>query len=188
MGVTADETALLRQALDGTGRLLTGVDPARYGDPTPCPGWDVRTLVNHLVGGNRYFTVRASGGEPEFAWFAEDYPDPTGTWQEWSAKAVEVWSAPDTPDPRAPLPSGGLGPRIFTMHLMEIAAHGWDLADATGQPRPDDPELVDALFDLIYGTIPDELRASGRVVGPEIDCPDDAPTLHRLLAYLGRQP
>lgn len=188
MGVTSDETALLRRALDGTGRLLAGVDPARYGDPTPCTEWDVRTLVNHMVGGNRYFTVRAGGGEPEFSWFGESYPDPAGTWRQWAATAVEVWSAPDTPDPRVPLPSGDLGPRLFDMHLMEIATHGWDLADATGTPRQDDPDVVEALFDRFYGTIPEDLRDTGQLVGPALDCSEEAPKLHRLLAYLGRQP
>ena len=39
-------------ALDSTRRLVAGVGPDQWSDPTPCEDWDVRTLVNHIVSGN----------------------------------------------------------------------------------------------------------------------------------------
>ncbi len=39
-------------ALEATGRLVEGVKPDQLDDPTPCDGWNVRELLNHVVSGN----------------------------------------------------------------------------------------------------------------------------------------
>src|SRR6266704_2497268 len=42
----------LALALASVGHLVDGVAAAQWTAPTPCPEWDVRQLVNHLVAGN----------------------------------------------------------------------------------------------------------------------------------------
>ncbi len=49
------------KAMQGTDRVIRGITPDKYGAPTPCSGWDVRQLVNHLVFGNWMFARAASG-------------------------------------------------------------------------------------------------------------------------------
>ena len=50
--MTFDETLdQLDRALATTGRIVAGVAGDQWGDPTPCAGWDVRQVANHLVGG-----------------------------------------------------------------------------------------------------------------------------------------
>lgn len=40
----------MRRACASTERFVQRVTPTQYGRPTPCAAWDVRDLLNHLVG------------------------------------------------------------------------------------------------------------------------------------------
>src|SRR5260370_40835851 len=51
----AGPAGLLARALDATGDLVAGVRDDQWDAPTPCTGWNVRHLVNHVVGGNLAF-------------------------------------------------------------------------------------------------------------------------------------
>lgn len=73
------------------------------------------------------------------------------------------------------------------MHVVESLVHGWDLAEATGQPSDIDPDLCAVAWDNVQG-VTDELRGAGRPFRPAIGVPDDAPAADRLVAWLGRQP
>src|SRR3954449_2572261 len=57
----ADVIDALEAALATTGTLVAGIAPTRWSAPTPCPGWNVRDLTNHLVGGLRLFTAQLTG-------------------------------------------------------------------------------------------------------------------------------
>ena len=184
-----DPIALLERALAGTRRVVGDVRPDQYGAPTPCPGWDVRALLNHLLAGNEYFAALGRGERPDMAVWTTDHlgeGDPAALYDASSKTALDAWRGPGALDRFATLPSGGKGPRVFDMYLMETAVHGWDLAKATGQQPPLDDVLAQELYRAWYGRFPDEVRAGGRVVGPEVPCAPDAPITDRLLAYLGR--
>jgi len=47
-----DIAELHAEALDATGRIVAGIPADRWLATTPCDGWDVRALVNHVVSGN----------------------------------------------------------------------------------------------------------------------------------------
>ena len=186
-----DQIGLLARALAETSRFVGNVRAEQYGVATPCPGWGVRTLLNHLLAGNAYFTARVRGEQPDMSVWAADHlgdGDPAALYDVSAKTALDAWRAPGAVDQTATLPSGGPGPRVFDMYLMEIAVHGWDLAKATDQHPPLDPELAQELYDTWYGKFPEEVRGGGRVVGPEVPCAPDAPVTDRLLAYLGRTP
>ncbi|HKB30167.1 MAG TPA: maleylpyruvate isomerase N-terminal domain-containing protein [Streptosporangiaceae bacterium] len=55
---------LLARALDATGDLVAGVRDDQWDAPTPCTGWNVRDLVNHVVGGNLAFASLLRGQPP----------------------------------------------------------------------------------------------------------------------------
>ena len=46
----ADTVALLERALDQTAGLIAAMDASQAGLATPCAGWDVQTLLGHLIG------------------------------------------------------------------------------------------------------------------------------------------
>jgi uncharacterized protein (TIGR03083 family) len=52
-----------RRAVAGARALVEGVRPEDLAKPTPCEGWDVRTLIGHLVGVAENFTNALRGGE-----------------------------------------------------------------------------------------------------------------------------
>src|SRR5687768_5989414 len=47
--MTIDIREAYRRALDDFGALVHRIAPGQWENPTPCAGWDVRTLVNHVV-------------------------------------------------------------------------------------------------------------------------------------------
>ena len=59
--------ALLERALEQTAAIIAAIPGGQAGLATPCPGWDVRTLVRHLVGQDlRNFLVVARGGTADW--------------------------------------------------------------------------------------------------------------------------
>jgi uncharacterized protein (TIGR03086 family) len=184
-----DETALLERAVKATTAVLRQVSADAYDRPTPCPDWTVRALVNHMVGGSRYFAASAAGEEPSFSLFAGEQPGDTEAatvYEDHGRAAVTAWRTPGATDRRATLPSGGEGPRVFDMHLLECHLHGWDLATALGVDRTLDPGVAQAAYEAWHGTVPPEVR--GMIFGPEVPVAPDAPIGDRLAAYLGRTP
>jgi uncharacterized protein (TIGR03086 family) len=68
---------------------------------------------------------------------------------------------------------------------LEIAVHGWDVAEATGRPSPLPEDLAVRLYDVALAVVTPTER--GRRFGPAIDVPPTASFGTRLLAHLGRR-
>ncbi|MGH2729285.1 MAG: maleylpyruvate isomerase N-terminal domain-containing protein, partial [Actinomycetota bacterium] len=69
-----DLVGVLEQQVGRTGKLVAGVSPDQLSASTPCPGFDVRTLLNHIVGG-QLLMARAAAGETTSR---SDMPDVIG--------------------------------------------------------------------------------------------------------------
>ncbi|MFC9815872.1 TIGR03086 family metal-binding protein [Streptomyces virginiae] len=163
--------------------------PDQYGQPTPCEGFDVQALANHLVAGNPYYVILAQGGGPDLSLFARDQigdEQPGNVYARGAKEVLAAWQSEGALERHMPLPGAGLGPRIADLHLMEAALHGWDLPTATGQDRAGDPDAVRAATQIWYGNYPDEIRVPTGMFGPSRPVLDDAPALDRLAAYFGR--
>lgn len=188
-----DEAAdidLLAGVLDKTAGILAGVRPDKGGDPTPCPDYDVDTLVNHLVGGVRTFAAGIHGrpveGDP---WSAEAGDDPAGEFRAASADLVAGWrdrgldgSVSITGAAEVP------APMAFNMALMEYLTHGWDLAVATGQAVPFTEEEAEATLARAQATLPPEYRGEGMSFGHIVAVDEGAPAVDRLVGFMGRDP
>ena len=179
-----------RRALLHTGRIVLGVRPEQLALPTPCREWDVRLLLNHIIGGNHMFAEVARGGRPDASGEMEDYtrPDP-GTHYIASADSVlAAWAEPDAMQRRCHMPFGDIpAPAAVSIHFLDIVVHGWDLARATGQDTTIDPDLAAEALDISQGLLSPELRETG-VFGPEIPVSADDPLHDRLVAFVGRRP
>jgi uncharacterized protein (TIGR03086 family) len=189
-------TAALRPlatALDGTGRLVAGVTGDQWQLPTPCADWDVRALLNHLVGGNRLVTRVLSGEQlppPEQLGrrAGEDQlgADPVAAWRDSADELLAAFGAPGVLDRPHTVPAGTLpGPAVVHLRVVETLVHGWDLARATGQRPPFPDELVEpelAFSADLLGRLP----AGRQPFGPSRPAPADAPAIDRLAALLGR--
>jgi uncharacterized protein (TIGR03086 family) len=180
---------LLERAVAATAATVRGVRPDQYETPSPCAGWNVRALLNHLIAANRYFAASAAGQAPDAVlWGADHLADgePAKLYDEATRTALEAFAVPGATDRVATMRSGKPGPPVASLFLVEQVLHGWDLATATGQDRGGDPVVTQAVYDAWYGRVPAEVRELGTVFGPEQPCPSDAPLADRLAAYLGR--
>ncbi|MDG6108621.1 TIGR03086 family protein [Dactylosporangium aurantiacum] len=163
--------------------LVAAVPAGRLGAPTPCAGWDVRALLEHLVWENLLWTSLAAGAPR--ADFAADHlgDDHVAAFRAASRDTLAAFRRPGMLSQRygeAP------GWRLVEQVVVEMLVHGWDLATATGRPTDLAPDVADAMLPAVramYGPLP---RTSAGSFGPEQPCPEGATAADRLAAYLGR--
>jgi len=88
------------------------------------------------------------------------------------------------------VPWGKVPGRIaLSGYVQEVLAHGWDLAQATGQETERDPELALWTLAIAKRILPPEIRGTeGVPFGPVVEPPADAGPYTQLAAWLGRQP
>jgi uncharacterized protein (TIGR03086 family) len=182
--MTDDLTRLFRAAAADADRVIAGVAADQLGADTPCAGWDVRTLLNHVVGGNRSFLARATDTPAPDR--DRDFigSDPLGAFRASVALLSDAFGQEGFLTRTVSTPFGeGPGAVLVTMRINEFLMHSWDLAVATGQPRDFDPEVVAAAEKSLRNRpIP-----RGVMFGEERSAPDGASTVDALAAYTGRR-
>lgn len=189
--MSTDPTEALQRAIDSTTTVLSAVGADRLGHATPCAGWDVRALVNHIVGGMHFFHAAMTGQEastsqaPDFSAgdFAADY--------ETTAKQVVAdFQADGALQRMVTMPFGTMpGAAVLGLATMDTFQHGWDLARATGQSTDLDADLAEQLLAQSRAMIPDAMRGpedSPAPFGPVQEAPEGATAADRLAAFLGR--
>jgi uncharacterized protein (TIGR03086 family) len=179
-----------QRALLATGRIVAGVRPDQLSGPTPCRDWDVRLLLNHIIGGNHMFATVARGGRVEATGDMEDYtrPDPGSRYLESAEAVLAAWAEPGAMERRVHMPFGDIpGSAAVSIHFLDLVVHGWDLARATGQDATIAPDLAAEALDISSDLLSPELREAG-VFGPEVPAAADDPLHDRLVAFMGRRP
>jgi uncharacterized protein (TIGR03086 family) len=183
-------TEMLERAFASTRSVLVNVTPDQLALPTPCTSWDVRALVNHMVGGPFYFAASVNdGAHPEGG--ASDYTtgDMVASYDDGVAQAVAAFAAPGAFERMITLPFGTLPGSVFiTIAATDAFGHGWDLARATGQSCDLDPELASQLLEQAQALLPDAFRGpDGQApFGPVAEAPATARPADALAAFLGR--
>jgi uncharacterized protein (TIGR03086 family) len=180
-----------RIALDVTRGIVAGVGSDQWTAPSPCEGWDVRELVNHIVSGNFWASELAAGrtiaevGDRLDGDVLGD--DPLATYDTSAGAAAAAFEAPGALDAPCAVSYGPVPGSVYAGHrFVDVFIHGWDVAAATGQDTKLDPDLVEACLAVVEPQA-DMLRASG-MFGPDIKVSGDADPETRLLALLGREP
>ncbi len=179
-----------QRALLHTGRIVVGVRPEHLTMPTPCRDWDVRLLLNHIIGGNYMCAEVAAGGRADSTGVMDDYtlPDPGSNYVASAEAVLAAWAAPGAMERRCHMSFGDIpAPAAVSIHFLDIVVHGWDLARATGQDTTIDADLAAEALDISHGLLSPELRETG-VFGPEIPISEDNPLHDRLAAFMGRRP
>ncbi|PXX68713.1 uncharacterized protein (TIGR03086 family) [Nocardia tenerifensis] len=177
------------RALDATSVIVAALDEGSMAAPTPCREWDVRTVLNHMVGGMHIYAAALSGtdsgADHESDWLGGD---PQGAY----AAAAEVdraaWHRPDALDYTIHISLGALPAAAAALvHLTELVVHGVDLAVAIDRPDLADDELCGELLATMQarGGI-DKFRGPG-VFDAEVPVEVGEPAHRRLLGYVGRE-
>jgi uncharacterized protein (TIGR03086 family) len=169
-------------------KTIRQVRAHQWTNPTPCAEWDVRALVNHVVGEDRWVPPLVAGltiAEVGDALAGDLLGDnPPVAWDRARHEAEDaVGAAPD--DQTVALSAG---PTVLAEYLWQLAAdhliHAWDLATASGVELVFDDDLAAAIEDWFI-TWENRYRQAG-AIGPKIGVPNGASRQHRLLAAFGR--
>ena len=183
---------VLRKAFASTERVLADVKADQMDDPTPCASWNVRDLVNHIVGGTTYFAVAAETGvAPDNSRVDYTAGDFTATFATGARRAVAAFAAEGTMDKVLKLPFGELPASIFVfIAATDTFTHGWDLAKATGQSTDLDPETAAELLAAVSGFLPDSFRGPDGEApfGPRVEVATSSCAADQLAAFMGRTP
>ena len=187
--MTTQTRDLYRRACDSFGANVHRVRSDQWGLATPCIQWDVRTLVNHVVGENRWAVPLFGGGT--IAEVGEQFDgdllgaDPVAAWDESVAEALAAVDEMGAMERTVHLSFGDFPGREYAMQLFaDLLVHGWDLARATGQDERLDPELVAACAGWFADLAPSYREAGA--VAPRPPVPGDADPQTLLLAEFGR--
>ena len=180
------ETLYRRTVQSWTDRVLT-VGPEQWTAATPCAEWDVRALINHVVGEDlwteplmRGATIADVGNRLDGDLLG---PDPRETALDAAARATRAVTEV--------LPRGGkvhlsYGDEDMEEYVGQLAAdhliHGWDLAVATGGGADLDQDLVIEV--AAWFAQREEIYRSAGAIGARAATSGDAQS--ELLASFGR--
>jgi len=190
-----DQFTSFEQAVASTAEIVKGTPASQMGAPTPCTEWDVRALLNHIIGTLWLADGLFTDHEPRYLMVPGGLPsadlvsgDPAVAYSEASSAALAAAGAGDALTRVHVTPLGEMpGPALAGFTTLDILVHGWDLAKATGQPADLDGRLAAHVLGFAEQALATpESRASR--IGPPVAVGGDAPVTQRLAAFLGRQP
>jgi uncharacterized protein (TIGR03086 family) len=179
--------AAVRYALAGAAMGTAQLLP----DPTPCPGWDLEALLDHL---SDSIGVLAGAITGDSAGGASSCPglgaEPVARLRGQAAGLLGAFRAAGLAGPARRRVA--IWDRELTVGMvavtgaLEITVHGWDIWVACGGWRPVPPGLAAVLLPIAPlligpGTRPGLFAEPVWLPGPA--CPGD-----QLVAFLGRQP
>jgi uncharacterized protein (TIGR03086 family) len=169
--------------------LVRRVQPQDWSAPTPCSGWTVRDLVNHVAAENLWLDALL-GGET-IAEVGDRFSgdllgsDPVAGWEAALRAGRAAAGSAGVADRVVEL---GAGPTTGAEYLQEVGAdhliHGWDLAVAIGADDTLDADLVTEVGGW-FVTRENGYRSAG-AVGPRPPVEHDGDPQTRLLAMFGR--
>jgi uncharacterized protein (TIGR03086 family) len=171
-------------ALAGAGLVRPPLLPG----PTPCPGWDLEELLDHLSDSITVLATAMTAGSVSAApdW-RTTVADPVARLRGQAAGLLDAVTAAGASGRRV-----AVGDRELTVNMIglaaavEITVHGWDVRVACGGRQPIPPGLASVLLPIAPllvtpGTRPGLFGCQVQLPGPA--CPGD-----QLVAFLGRQP
>lgn len=182
-----DLPELHRTAMAWVTGVLESVDAEHLDDATPCPDWNVRHLIAHMVA---LMVLNATTFATEHDEL--DYVEGAADWSRVHRTACGVleraMASPRFARTAVSVPAGMMSAGVqVTLNLINQVGHAWDLAVATGQDAtiPSEAaeplvEFADALFrtsDMWQGAFAEAVH-----VEPSARASD------RLVARLGRDP
>ena len=182
---------VLRRAVLSTRTVLQPIGIDQLDLPTPCASWTLRQVVNHLIGGARWYSSCALTGQaPSTA------DDPTladsdllATYVQVSDEVCNAFGAEGILDTVIVMPTGPMiGRAVRALAALDAFTHGWDVAKATGQSTDLNPGLAAELLVAAQDAIGNTMRATdgSAPFAPAVVASERASRADQLAAFLGR--
>ncbi|MBX7268252.1 TIGR03086 family protein [Micromonospora sp. Llam7] len=186
-----DLTETYRRSLAEFTDRVEQVRPGQWSAPTPCPGWDVRRLVNHVVSEERWSVPLLAGRTIEQVGDRYDGDqlgtDPIEAARAAAAQAELAATHPGALDRTVHLSAGETPAKEYLHQLLaEHLVHGWDLSVAIGVDPTMDADAVTEAARWFARHVGDYRR--GGLVEPEVGVATGAGEQDRLIAVFGRDP
>jgi len=191
MDIEPNAATVFAESVEEFQARVRDVDPDAWGLPTPCPDWDVRALVNHIVGEQRWVVPLMGGRTVAEVGDALD-GDLLGSAPQEAADAaakaaVAALCEPGALERTVHLSFGDFSGADYAWQLAaDHVVHSWDLAVAVGADPHLDHDLVTRMARW-WEQWEDAYRGAG-VVGGRVEVAADAPAQDLLLASFGRDP
>jgi uncharacterized protein (TIGR03086 family) len=171
-------------------RRVRGVPGDAWDAPTPCAGWSVRDLVNHLVSEQRWApwllhgaTLEEVGGRFDGDVLGDD---PVAAWAEASAAARDSFARPGALSRRVHTSGGAIPAEEYGWQMtIDLAVHAWDLARGIRGDDRIDPDLARVVLEVVQPHV-DDWQGLG-IFDPPVSVPEHADPQTRLLGLLGRR-
>jgi uncharacterized protein (TIGR03086 family) len=167
------------------GEQVASVPGDHWDMPTPCPDWDVRSVVTHVVYGDAQLPDLVAGRgvldvDLDVSVLGSD---PIAVWRGTALRAIEVSRA--TPlDRVVQHPAGDLTfGTVLGFRVTESAVHAWDIARALSRTLELPDDLAEWCLDF-WSPMVDSLSQSRHFAA--MRQPLDETAGSRLLALLGR--
>lgn len=174
---------VLDQVYANANRLVSGVGEDQWELQTPCSEWNVRELVNHMVGTSNVCVAAATRGERPSS---EDNigDDPVGAFAAAGAAAMEAWRGDGALDGEVSVPADMPAIAALGVNIIDLGTHVWDLATAVGQDHGLSDSAVAMIDEWNRRVIQGPVREGGGF-GEDLGPKGDA--LASMLAFVGRE-
>ncbi|MBA2463696.1 MAG: TIGR03086 family protein [Nocardioidaceae bacterium] len=190
---TSEGLELLERAINYTLSSVQLVTHDALSLPSPCSEWDMRALLAHLHDSLTALHEAADIGRVGLA--ARGHPegppvepvsdDPVAALRGRAGTTLGAWTNAvdlDVVDIAGVPLSTGI---VTGAGALEVAVHGWDIAQTCGRPQQIPATLAEELLQLAPLLVTEADRPTS--FAPPLDVPPCASSASRLLAFLGRR-
>jgi uncharacterized protein (TIGR03086 family) len=155
----APEVDQLARAFAAVDDLVAGIRPEQWSARTPCSEWTVRQLIAHLIGMNRVFIALLNDEPMPRLAAAPVEADLVGAFGDSAATLQAAFDRPGVLERTYDGPLGAAtGTERLQIRLYDLLAHGWDLAQATGQPVALPEDLAEQALAFVRSQLTDQAR------------------------------
>jgi uncharacterized protein (TIGR03086 family) len=168
--------------------IIGNIRPDQLDNPTPCEGWAVRDVLQHMVGGATTFAyLFRCEGPPDLSGRDLLDGDPARAFGDAVQQFATAAATPEALDRTIASPVGEMrGSDFLRFMALDGLLHAWDLASATGQPFAPPDDVVGEIDVFARDAIAPSVRGDDSFAA-EVDPPAGADRLQRLVAFSGRR-
>ena len=194
-----DPVVIFEKASRRVMEIMSGIRNDQGDDATPCTEWNVRQVMNHVIGGAEVLAGSLEGNIPEGVGGVSpnssysDEADVSKLAQAYADESTRILAAVRQAGAMESATPGGMMtvPQFLVAMATDHIIHGWDLARATEQDETLDADVVEAAYAMM--TSPEgagfvEMGRQMGFVGPAVGVAADAGLQDKLIAHMGRRP
>jgi uncharacterized protein (TIGR03086 family) len=179
-----DPNAQLDQIVPLLSDLVASLDERQLGAPTPCANFDLRQVLEHMIGGATVFAAAFRGDEPTGG--PPDEGDVLAAFPKAMGELQDAMRSRGALERTIAAPFGEVPGEVFGRFVaLDGLVHGWDIAIASGQRYDPPADIVAAVDAFAREAITDGMR-DGDTFARATPVPEGASAIERVVAFTGR--